>query len=93
MTIYEAWEDPGEHSFALVRKSQPDMRSKLGLSADARLLYKIEACSFEEAAAIHSLRMGWGAYHPAGIAKPCPNCGANFYPEGSGECWRCGNKF
>jgi len=88
--IYEAWEDPGDNSYALSKKSADDMRGKLGLGPEARLLYQIEADSFEEAAAIHTLRMGWSPYCPSGEAEPCPQCGANFYPEGSGECWRCG---
>ena len=56
------------------------------------LLYIIEAATWEEAMSIHHLRMGWEPYDPGGKAQKCPNCGAFFYPEGSGLCWSCGNK-
>src|SRR5689334_30513 len=59
------------------------------LGPRAVLLYSFEAATHEEAQAIHSLRMGWGPYRPEGEPKPCPTCGAFYYPEGSGECWRC----
>jgi hypothetical protein len=57
------------------------------------VLYKIEAETYEEVAAIHHLRMGWEPYKPAGEPKPRPKCGSFYYPEGSGDCWKCGAKY
>jgi hypothetical protein len=54
------------------------------------LLWRIEAATWEEASAIHHLRMGWEPYKPMGEPSSCPRCGSIFYSEGSGECWRCG---
>ncbi len=56
----------------------------------AELLWEIEAETLEEALAIYHLRMGFEPFVPAGSPESCPKCGAPFYPEGSGECWRCG---
>jgi hypothetical protein len=55
------------------------------------LLWRIEVGTFEEAKAILNLRNGWEPYRPAGEAKPCSACGSLGYPEGSGECWKCGH--
>ncbi|MBI2381191.1 MAG: hypothetical protein HYV16_10595 [Gammaproteobacteria bacterium] len=52
-------------------------------------LYTFEANTHEEAMAIYYLRQGWAPYKPEGNAEPCPECGAMYYPQGSGECWRC----
>lgn len=52
-------------------------------------LYSFEANSHEEAMAIYYIRQGWGAYHPEGAPENCPQCGSNYYPHGSGECWNC----
>jgi hypothetical protein len=68
-----------------------ERRSKGLLSDRATMLYSFEAATHEEAFAVHALRMGWQPYRPVGEAAPCPRCGALFYPEGSGECWRCGD--
>ncbi len=51
-------------------------------------LYAIEAATPEEANAIHSLRQGFGPYKPMGEPAECPECGAYYYPDGSGVCWR-----
>lgn len=53
--------------------------------------FKFEANSWEEAMAIYHLRQGWEPYKPNGNPAPCPSCGAVYYPEGSGQCWRCEN--
>jgi len=89
---YEVWDDPIEGGVTL---STPEniktMRAQGLLSRDAQLIYKIEAHTWEEASAVHNLRMGFGAYIPSGEPRPCPNqCGMMFYPEGSGECPNCG---
>lgn len=89
--IYEAWEDPEDDSISLSSSEEAaHQRSTASLSKKARLLYRIEADTFEEAAAIHNLRMGWGSYNPLGDPSRCPKCDGWYYPKGSGECWRSG---
>jgi len=68
-----------------------EQRSKGLLGNNSEHLYTIEAHTWEEASAMHHLRMGFEPYKPQGIAKPCPLCAALLYPEGSGQCWRCGH--
>jgi len=43
-------------------------------------LYSIQAATYEEAMAIHHLRMGWNPYRPIGESSPCPKSGASYYP-------------
>lgn len=86
---YEAWED-GEGVMCGTAEGCADARRRALVGPDARLLYSFEAGTPEEAMAIHHLRMGWEPYRPIGEAAACPRCGAMRYPEGSGECWRCG---
>jgi hypothetical protein len=52
--------------------------------------FRIQACTWEEAMAIYHLRVGIEPYKPAGEPGRCPKCGSIYYPEGSGECWSCG---
>ena len=54
-----------------------------------KLFWHIEVATWEEAMSIYNLRQGWEPYRPEGKAEPCPNCGALYYPEGSGQCWQC----
>lgn len=87
--IYEAWRDSdgvalNTHDYFRMMRKRSDWQK------DAEFLYSFVASTGEEARAIHSLRMGWGAYHPIGDPSPCPTCDAMFYPQGSCECWRCG---
>ena len=90
MAHYEAWADPTDRSTTLATNEEIARQRACGLlSAEATLLYRFEAATFEEANAIHALRMGWAPYSPNGKAAPCPRCGATYYPDGSGECWRC----
>lgn len=90
MASYEAWADPTDSSTTLATREEIAHHRAHGLlSSNAVLLYQFEAATFEEANAIHALRMGWAPYTPGGEAAPCPRCGAVYYPEGSGECWRC----
>lgn len=56
-------------------------------AAESEILYEVEAVTWEEAMAIHHLRMGWEPYKP-GKACQCPECGSTYY-EGSGWCWKC----
>ena len=91
--IYEAWQDDGDDGGAAVALGSPEsiaeQREKGLLGPGAKMLYQIEAGSWEEAQAVHALRMGWQPYRPNGEPAPCPRCGATFYPQGSGQCWRC----
>lgn len=96
MRTYEAWmhanaggQDVDEVS--LIRSEHvQDMRDKGLLDRQAKLLYRFDAATAEEASSIHNLRMGWGPYSPIGEPAPCPRCGAWYYPESSADCWRCG---
>jgi hypothetical protein len=89
---YQAWSDPTDNSTTLTLAENIKEQLAEGiLSPNAGLIYKIEAHTFEEASAIHHLRMGWGPYIPIGEPRQCPNqCGSMFYPDGSGECPNCG---
>lgn len=88
LTEYEAWEtEDGAVMFPSVQLNSMHTNSAVRLT---RHLYTFEAATGEEAAAIYSLRMGFGPHTPVGSPQPCPKCGAWFYPQGSGECWRCG---
>jgi hypothetical protein len=87
MRTYEAYESESGCSITLV---STDSNGRDLLEAEATLLYRFDAATGEEASAIHNLRMGWGDYRPVGKSERCPKCEAWFYPEGSGECWRCG---
>lgn len=57
--------------------------------ADAEVLYRFEAPSWEEAMAEHHRRQGFEPYKPEGPAVPCPRCSTLYYPEGSGDCPGC----
>lgn len=93
MRSYEIWQDPRDGSFTVATvEGIADHRQKGLLTAEARCLQHFEAASWEEAMAIYHLRMGFEPYQPNGDAEPCPNnCGAHYYPKGSGECPNCGD--
>ena len=90
MRTWEVWEDPVHDCFSLSTPEciQSDRERRI-LSEQARLVFAFEAGSYEEACAIKNIRLGYGPYRPVGDAAPCPACGAQYWPEGSGECWRC----
>ena len=91
MTTYETWYNRKENSTTCATSEEiARQRAKGLIGPDAELLYRLEAATFEEALAILNLRMGYEPYQPRGRPAPCPRCGANYYPEGSGQCWRCG---
>lgn len=91
-TDYECWFDPEDNGLALLRFNDVQRNRDQGqLSERAVLQYRFAAHSGEEAMAIHALRQGWAPYVPMGDAAPCPTCGTNFYPQGYGDCWRCGH--
>lgn len=84
--LFECWEmEDGSIQFGTYesnRKSAPKEERK-------RLVHCVDLPTFEEALAVHHLRMGWGPFKPMGNAEPCPACGAFYYPEGTGACYRC----
>ncbi len=91
-TDYECWFDPEDNGLSLLRFQDVQRNRDNGqLSDRAVLQYSFVAHTGEEAMAIHSLRQGWAPYLPMGDAAPCPTCGANYYPECYGDCWRCGH--
>jgi hypothetical protein len=83
---YQAWRDAeGIHCWRADAGSRPpDMR------APAELLWEFDAATDEEAMSIHFVRLGWAPDRPNGSASNCPTCGAKYYPEGLGQCWKCG---
>ncbi len=88
--FYEAWQDETSIGFSLSENIQRDKTNGI-MSENAKLLHTVEADTWEEAMAVHYQKMGWSPYSPEGEAESCPNnCGATFYPEGSGECPNCG---
>jgi hypothetical protein len=87
--IYEAWASPD--TVMLCPSDVIRQMENLGqMHPEARLMYSFSAATGEEAGAIHSLRQGFRTYTAPCEAAPCPQCGANYYPDNSGECWRCG---
>lgn len=90
--LYEAWQydDGCTITFGEVENIKAQFVQGL-IPINAKLLHRVEADFNEEAMQLHYDKMGWGEYRPMGEAKECPNqCGAMFYPEGSGECPNCG---
>jgi hypothetical protein len=91
-TLYQCWFDPADNGLALLKFVHVQRNRDGGQLSDAAILrYSFIAHSGEEAMAIHYLRQGWAPYVPMGAPAPCPNCGANYYPMGYGDCWRCGH--
>jgi hypothetical protein len=91
-TDYECWFDPEDKGLALMRIQDVQWNRDQGqLSDRAVLQYSFVAHSGEEAMAIHALRQGWAPYLPMGDAGACPTCNATYYPQGYGDCWRCGH--
>jgi|SRR5215469_5061657 len=91
---YEVWAEGDAPDCTIITlataEAIQEQRAKGLLSASAKLRYRIDADTWEEAMAVHHIKMGWSPYQP-GKAQPCPNdCGAVFYPERSGECPNCG---
>jgi hypothetical protein len=90
--VYEAWQDEPTCSITFAPPEAIQQERATGSISDgAKLLYRVEADTFEEALAVHHIKMGWRPFVPMGEATECPRgCGAMFYPEGSGECPKCG---
>jgi hypothetical protein len=90
--IYQCWSDPADSSLSLLQLQKvAEHRNQGMLSDQAVMLYEFAAATGEEAMAIHCLRQGWAPYMPMGKSAPCPQCGATYYPECYGDCWRCGH--
>lgn len=88
--VFRAYREEPYQTCLVIAENEPDMRKRGLLSENAELLWEIVTDTPEEAWAIFNLRMGFEPYQPQGEWEPCPKCGAVFYPEGSGYCWRCG---
>ncbi len=89
-TRYRAYREGPMKTGLYSEASEAQCRAKGLLPENAELLWEIEVDTVEEASAIYHLRMGFEPFVPQGEWQPCPNCAAVFYPEGSGQCWRCG---
>ena len=89
---FEAWSTAeGDEVTVVPAEEATALSGERPLGAAPTLLYEIQAESWEEAMAVHHVRMGWEPYKPLGKAKACPRgCGALYYPDGSGWCRNCG---
>ena len=88
MKKYQAWKT--EDGAVFVSMDTTSEKQLQEIHGATEFLFEIEAATGEEAAAIYNLRMGFGVYEPMGEPESCPKCGSWFYPQGSGECWKCG---
>ena len=88
--IFTAWQSSDGSQITLIAGEGPPVFANGEIQPDCDvMLWRIAAGSWEEAATIRNLRLGWGPYVPSGKAAPCPDCGSSYYPEGSGQCWNC----
>ena len=89
---FEAWSSANGTEVCVATEAQArELRAAKSLGDYPKLMYSIEASTWEEAMAVHHIRMGWEPYQPSGEAQPCPHkCGALYYPQGSGFCRNCG---
>jgi hypothetical protein len=88
--LYTAWAASDGSEVTLIEGTGLPVFSDGNQQPDCgQLLYRITAATWEEAQAIHHLRMGWRPYDPGSAPAKCERCGAIYYPSGSGECWRC----
>lgn len=88
---YEVWRSEDDSILCSTAESVVRLRESGMLDEGAALLHRFEAATYEAAMSIHYAQMGWEPYKPMGESTPCPNaCGAEYYPEGSGECPNCG---
>jgi hypothetical protein len=87
---YRAYREGPAQTGLYSEAAETEARAKGLLTHRAELLWEIHVATLEEALAVYHLRMGFEPYVPEGNPQPCPKCGAVFYPEGSGQCWRCG---
>jgi hypothetical protein len=85
---HQAWRDPTQNSITYWRTDRGSRPPNV--SASAELLWEFDAATDEEAMSIHFLRLGWAPYQPNGDPSNCPTCGSVYYPNGYGQCWKCG---
>ena len=84
---YECWKSSGgDLTFAISGHAELKQAAQAGETHQ----YTISAATFEEAMAVHHLRQGWEPYQPIGQAAQCQQCRSVYYPDGGGECWKCG---
>ena len=93
--VYEAWIDEVERCVTLGDLENIQWQLSHGaLKTTARLLHRFEADTVEEANAVLHIKMGWEPYVPMGEPASCPKgCGGVYYPQGSGDCPKCGRLF
>lgn len=60
IVTYEVWKDGEDNSISVFAEDNKKMRNLL--SAQAFLLRRIQASSFDECMEIHHKLMGWGTY-------------------------------
>lgn len=89
--VFTAWGGLGDElPHTLVQGDGPPVFANGTLQPNCeRQFWRIVVGSYEEAAAVFNLRRGYEPYRAEGLPAACPNCGALFYPHGSGQCWRC----
>ncbi|QNU61755.1 hypothetical protein [Vreelandella titanicae] len=63
MMIFEVWEDEDGTTLSTVNNIA-ELKKKVLLSQNAKLLYRIEADSYEEAMIKYHHKMGWERYKP-----------------------------
>ena len=91
LTKYRAYKSESESCiWVTVAGREAELRKQKMHAEDTVLLWEIDAYTYEEMMSIHNLRCGFGPYNPTGELVNCPKCAAYFYPQGSGDCWRCG---
>jgi hypothetical protein len=89
---WQAWDD-NEHGTTFVPSERVPLLREAGLLGDhAVLRHAITAATGEQAMLQHFMLMGWPPYSPQGDKMACPNsCGAEYYPDGYGDCPNCGH--
>lgn len=84
--LFECWEADNSSIVFGTRKSNA---KNLPKDQRVRLIHSVDLPTWEEAMAVHFIRMGWDPYKPEGRPIECPACGAMYYPRSSGDCWKC----
>lgn len=94
MKSYEFWveeDDQGSSYLLRTAEQMDDERTKGLVGPKAKLMFRIQAETYEEAKAVQNIKLGWSPYVPNGKAACCPHdCGGVFYPAGYHECPNCG---
>ena len=90
LKIYTAWGKNGAPNTIVEGEERPKFINGTLMPDCDEVIFAIQAATWEEAMSIYNLRLGHDPYRPIGEPANCPKCDAIYYPEGSGECWRCG---